>query len=183
MHKKTFFLLLFLLAPLPASAVSLSQEQLEAFIGEVLDGLSNEDYYGLAKMFHYPPEYQGEVLRKDECSVRSNIEVMVSAFGGVQSAKPLDVGSSYHSYDIGGGDHSYWQLHKDALEIPVEASFTTVGSGVIKLQIVDISGKAQLRILGYGQKVGLANADVVMNGLKQLMAQSRKERIEKSLCK
>jgi hypothetical protein len=138
--------------------------------------ISQEDYMGASKLFHYPPNYTQEEIKKDIEAVSKFLEAMGTSFGKLSGPVPYTGSNRIMSLQIGGGDIPYWKDHPDYLSKLYEVSFSKYGTGYVTLSLCNLTNNWEIREAKYGLDASLKNSVMLLQEAAshvQLLFQSK----------
>ena len=125
-------------------------EELVGLSRNYMDVIQQKDFFGAAKLFHYPPNYSSEELIKDQKGVQQVLELLNSEFGNVNEYKLVKTPEFYYSFLFMGGDILYWKSKPDYLSLLYEVEFSKEKRGFITISFCKINSMSQIRSVSYG---------------------------------
>jgi hypothetical protein len=133
-----------------ALAQAPSLTQLQKVSDECLYLIKNGKFKEAVELFHFPPSYTVEEVKKDQDAVKLGLQEMTNLFGIFGSVDLLKEPAVYINIPLGGGDIPYWRKYPKTYKLEYKTEFQNEGSGFIIFQLVDISKKIEIRSISYG---------------------------------
>jgi hypothetical protein len=110
------------------------------------------------RLFHFPPDYSAEELRKDTNGVRAVLELFQHELGRATEPNASDDPGEFIGVGIGGADAAYWKKHPDTSTIRYVVNFEKEGRGIVAIEACHIGSKWQIRSVHYGLPASRADA-------------------------
>lgn len=112
--------------------------------------IQNEQYEKLAQLFHFPVNYSDQDKNADITAIQEGMAIFAEEFGSLLYANPLKNDALYVNLQVGTGNVPYWKGHPDFTSVVFMASFQKENDAFIIFWLVNISGKLEVRSIGYG---------------------------------
>ncbi|MCI5138738.1 MAG: hypothetical protein D3922_10065 [Candidatus Electrothrix sp. AR1] len=153
-------LLVFLVIFTANSTLARASDQIEisTLINDFFYHISEKDFIGASKLFHYPPSYAEEKINKDVKDVSIFLEALAYSFGQISEPTIYKGNSKIVSLQIGGGDIPYWKNNPEYLRIVFSVNFSKYGNGYVTLTICNLANKYEIREAKYGLDASVKNS-------------------------
>ncbi len=110
------------------------------------------------RLFHFPPEYSAEELRKDTSGVRAVLKLFERELGRPAEPKASGDPEQFVDVGIGGADEAYWKEHSESATTRYVVQFAKEGRGMVAIEACPLGPKWQIRSVHYGLPASRADA-------------------------
>lgn len=156
-------------------------DELSSFAGEVAQHMLAQEYRELALLHHYPDTVRSASGVDESCQVEQSLRDLASGFGDLNSLRPLASRVLFMGLGSGSGDPAYWRSQPGAYTFTYEADFSKAGHGILKLEVVNYSGKLRLKAINFGLPAS-EQALGELHDIAEMVAESRRLHDSSRLC-